>query len=288
MAPPQSDGLRTFSGAVALITGGASGIGAALAQELVGRGAKVVLADRQLDVAQRLAKDLGENARAVSLDVREPAAFAAVAAEVVETEGRIDYFFNNAGIGLAGLFEEHSLEDWKYIVDINLLGVVSGLHCVYPIMLKQGFGHIVNTASMAGRMATPALSAYNATKHAVVGLSRSLRIEAAGRGVRVSAFCPGPIRTPILKDGGAFGKFVGASSESMGDEAVEKSRPMDVDAFAGQALDAVAANREIIILPKLWRVIDWVDRNFPRAWGRSMTRRFTREHARMQQLNKKS
>jgi short-subunit dehydrogenase len=284
MAPPQSDGLRTFSGAVALITGGASGIGAALAQELVGRGAKVVLADRQLDVAQRLAKDLGENARAVSLDVREPAAFAAVAAGVVETEGRIDYFFNNAGIGLAGLFEEHSLEDWKYIVDINLLGVVSGLHCVYPIMLKQGFGHIVNTASMAGRVATPALSAYNATKHAVVGLSRSLRIEAAGRGVRVSAFCPGPIRTPILKDGGAFGKFVGADTSNMSDEAVEKSRPMKVEEFATKALDAVAANREIIIFPKLWRVVDWVDRHFPSFLGRMMTRRFTREHTKMQKM----
>ena len=284
MAAPQTDGLRTYSGAVALITGGASGIGAALARELVKRGAKVVLADRQLELAQKLAKDFGENARAVSLDVREPAAFAAVAAGVIETEGRIDYFFNNAGIGLAGLFEDHSLEDWKYIVDINLLGVVSGLHCVYPIMLKQGFGHIINTASMAGRVATPALTAYNATKHAVVGLSRSLRIEAAGRGVRISAFCPGAIRTPILSDGGAFGKFVGADTGELNEEALEKSRPMDVDKFAAKALDRIPRNPEIIILPWGWGVLDWIDRNFPSLLGGSMTRRFTREHARMQKL----
>ena len=198
MASQPNDGLRTYSGAVALITGGASGIGAALGRELVKRGAKVVLADRQLELAQKLAKDLGENARAVSLDVREPAAFAAVAAGVVETEGRIDYFFNNAGIGLAGLFEDHSLEDWKYIVDINLLGVVSGLHCVYPIMLKQGYGHIINTASEAGLVTSSVLGMYAAPTHAVVGLTESLYRELEGTGVGVHCLCPNLVDTQIF------------------------------------------------------------------------------------------
>ena len=272
MADEATDRLRTFSGAVALITGGASGIGCALARALVARGASVVLADRQFELAQKLAAALGEQARALELDVRDPEAFAAVVSDVMQTDGRIDYFFNNAGIGIGGFFEDHSLEDWRSIIDVNLLGVVYGIHCVYPMMLAQGFGHIVNTASMAGRMAAPGLSGYVATKHAVVGITRSLRLEAAGRGVRVSAFCPGVIRTEILQDGGVFGKFVGGLGASLSEAELERGRPMNVDAFASAALDRVAANQEIIILPRMWRLFDWFDRLFPGLLARLFAR----------------
>ena len=232
----------------------------------------MVLADRQFELAQKVAAELGESARALELDVRDAEAFHAVVSGVMQVEGRIDYFFNNAGIGIGGLFEDHSLEDWRYIVDVNLLGVVYGIHCVYPIMLEQGFGHIVNTASMAGRVAAPGLSGYVATKHAVVGISRSLRLEAAGRGVRVSAFCPGVIRTEILQDGGVFGKFVGSLGGSISEAELERGRPMDVNAFAAAALDRVAANQEIIILPRIWRLFDWFDRLFPGLLARLFVR----------------
>lgn len=269
--------IRTFHGAVALITGGASGIGAALAKELVSRGASVVLADRQLEMAEKLATDLGDAARAVALDVREQETFAAVVRSVREKEGRIDYFFNNAGIGIGGAIEEHEVEDWRYIIDVNLMGVVYGVNAVYPILLEQGFGHIVNTASMAGQIACPGLTAYATTKHAVVGLSRSLRAEAASRGVRVSAFCPGVIRTAILDGGGVFGRLQGWASTGLEEEEVERARPMNADAFARKALDRVAANQEIIILPQRWRIIQRFDKIFPRITGAFLSWSFRRE-----------
>ena len=266
--------LRTYADSVSLITGGASGIGAALARALVAQGGRVVLADRQEALAQETAKSLGDAARAVALDVREPSAFEAVAKGILEREGRIDYFFNNAGIGIGGLFEEHSVDDWRYIVDVNLLGVVWGVQAVYPLMIEQGFGHIVSTASMAGRIGTPGLSAYCATKHAVVGLTRSLRVEAAPHGVFISAFCPGVIRTPLLDDGGVFGTFRGRQEGQVAEEEIERSRPMDVDAFARAALAKVAKNPEIIVLPRVWRLFDWFDRLAPRLFTAVMLRRF--------------
>lgn len=281
MAEPAHDGLRTYTGAVALITGGASGIGEALGRALVARGAQVVLADRQPELAKSVAEGLGEKARSVSLDVREAGAFKAVADEVAEREGRIDYLFNNAGIGIGGLFEDHTLDDWRYIVDVNLMGVVYGISAVYPILLEQGFGHIVNTASMAGRVGTPGLSAYAATKHAVVGITRSLRAEAATRGVRVSAFCPGVIRTEILNDGGVFGKFaLPGEPQNLGEAELERARPMDVDAFAKAALERVARNQEVIILPTRWRIVDRLDRYFPTLVGWLLARRFFTEYQR--------
>lgn len=275
-------GLRTYTGAVALITGGASGIGAALARELTARGATVILADRQLELAEQLAAELGGPARAVPLDVRDADAFAAVVAEIKTREGRIDYFFNNAGIGIGGPVEDHGLDDWRYIIDVNLNGVVYGVHAVLPMMQEQGFGHIVNTASMAGQIPCPGLTAYATTKHAVVGLTRSLRAEVAQSGVRVSAFCPGVIRTAIIDGGGVFGIAQGWAANDMDPEEVERSRPMDAVAFARAALDRVAANDEIIILPRRWRLFYRLDKWLPSVASRLIARGFATQRRRMQ------
>ncbi|MFP6664506.1 MAG: SDR family oxidoreductase [Deltaproteobacteria bacterium] len=272
-----SNQIRTYSGAIALVTGAASGIGAALSRELARRGATVILADRQLEMAQGIARELGDSARAVALDVRDADAFAAVVTEVREREGRIDYLFNNAGIGMGGPVEDHSIEDWRYLIDVNLMGVVHGVHSVYPILLEQGFGHIVNTASMAGQIPCPGLTAYAATKHAVVGLTRSLRAECAATGVRVSAFCPGVIRTEILKDGGIFGKAMGWASSGLDPADIERARPMNADEFAKAALDGVAANQEIIILPRFWRLAYRLDRIFPGFAARRLAKRFEKD-----------
>jgi len=118
-------------------------------------------------------------------------------------------------------------------------------------MVAQGFGHIVSTASMAGLIATPGMASYGTTKHAVVGLSKSLRVEAAGKGVRVSVFCPGVIRTPIL-EGGKFGKILYSMAEEQRaklPDMFERMRPMAPGRFAKKALDQVAKNRAIIIVP---------------------------------------
>ncbi len=183
----------SVSGKIAFVTGGASGIGAALTTELSNRGAEVWIADRQIGPAQELAQRLNTadaKAHAIELDVRDYSSFERAVAEAVRQSGRIDYLFNNAGIGVAGEVDSYTLDDWNDVFDVNLRGVVHGIQAVYPIMIRQHSGHIVNTASMAGLVATAGQTSYTATKHAVVAISRSLRIEAERHGVRVSVCAP--------------------------------------------------------------------------------------------------
>jgi NAD(P)-dependent dehydrogenase (short-subunit alcohol dehydrogenase family) len=132
----------------------------------------------------------GGKATAADVDVSDYSAVEQVVREMLSGTGRLDYMFNNAGIAVGGAFSLNSIDDWNRIIDVNLLGVINGVQAAYQVMLKQGFGHIVNTASMAGLLPAPAGVAYAATKHAVVGLSRSLRIEAAFDSIRVSVLCP--------------------------------------------------------------------------------------------------
>jgi NAD(P)-dependent dehydrogenase (short-subunit alcohol dehydrogenase family) len=256
-----------LEGTVAIVTGGASGIGRALAEELAGRGCEVVIADRQGDAAEDAARAIrGRGARGatgVALDVRDKAAFDALAKDTVTRAGRIDYLFNNAGIAIGGDTTEVTAQDFDDVIDVNLRGVVHGILAVYPTMIAQRSGHIVNTASMAGLMPSPSAGSYTATKHAVVGLSKSLRIEGLDHGIRVSVLCPGAIRTPILT-GGRFGKVkaLGATAESVMRQ-WERVRPMDPADFARKAVDRVLANDPIIVLPSWWKVMWLLDRLSP-------------------------
>ena len=198
----------SVSGKVAFVTGGASGIGAALTTKLVDGGAEVWIADRQIGPAHELAQGLnsgGAKAHAIELDVRSYPSFERAVAEAVQQSGRIDYLFNNAGIGVGGEIDSYTLDDWNDVFDVNLRGVVHGIQAVYPIMIRQHSGHIVNTASMAG-LVTSGMASYTATKHAVVALSKTLRLEAERHGVQVSVFCPGVIRTPMMT-GGQYGRI---------------------------------------------------------------------------------
>ncbi|OBH56006.1 short-chain dehydrogenase [Mycobacterium colombiense] len=256
----------SLSGKVAFITGGASGIGAALATRLVEGGAEVWLADRQLAAAQELAQRLsngGTKAHAIELDVRDYPAFEGAVAEAVRTSGRIDYLFNNAGIGVGGEVDSYTLDDWNDVLAVNLHGVVHGIQAVYPIMIRQRSGHIVNTASMAGLLAGPGTASYTASKHAVVALSKALRVEAERHNVKVSVLCPGAIRTPILT-GGTYGRMTntGASDEDLL-KFWEPMRPMAPDDFAARVLRAVLRNKAIIIVPAWWKALWYLDRLSP-------------------------
>ena len=252
------------SGKIAFVTGGASGIGAALTTRLVEGGAEVWIADRQIDAAQELAQRLnsgGAKAHAIELDVRSYPSFERAVAEAVQQSGRIDYLFNNAGIGVAGEVDSYTLDDWNDVFDVNLRGVVHGIQAVYPIMIRQHSGHIVNTASMAGLVATAAAASYTASKHAVVALSKALRVEAERHGVQVSVLCPGVIRTPILA-GGEYGRYNGISDEQLV-RFWEAFRPMAPEKFAERTLRAVLRGDAIIVVPAWWRAFWYLERLSP-------------------------
>jgi len=159
----------TFSGKQAIVTGAGSGIGAALCRALAGAGADVVCTDVDGDAAERTALTLGDRARSARLDVTDAAAVQSVVDDVVDRSGRLDLIFYNAGIVWGGDTELLTLDQWNAIIDVNLRGVVHGVAAAYPLMVRQGHGHIVNTASMAGLTAAGQITSYVTTKHAVVG-----------------------------------------------------------------------------------------------------------------------
>jgi NADP-dependent 3-hydroxy acid dehydrogenase YdfG len=256
----------SVSGKIAFVTGGASGIGAALSTKLVDGGAEVWIADRQVGSAQELAQRLNSGAgkaHAIELDVRSYPSFERAVAEAVQQSGRIDYLFNNAGIGVGGEVDSYTLDDWNDVFDVNLRGVVHGIQAVYPIMIRQHSGHIVNTASMAGLVTTVGQASYTATKHAVVALSKALRVEAERHRVQVSVLCPGAIRTPILT-GGQYGRILVAG---LSDEELlkfwEQLRPMGPEVFAERALRAVLRGDAIIVVPAWWKAWWYLERLSP-------------------------
>jgi NAD(P)-dependent dehydrogenase (short-subunit alcohol dehydrogenase family) len=194
--------MSEFKDKVSIVTGAASGIGQAISEALGADGAMVIIADVNLEGAQKAAAAIqrkGGRAEAVQLDVTSAEDVQRVIDETVATHGRLDLIFNNAGVAAGGEARDLSLADWRRIVDVNLMGVIYGTTAAYAVMVKQGFGHIVNTASLAGLLGAPFMVPYSATKHAVVGLSKSLRSEAADLGVKVSVICPGYIQTNIFE-----------------------------------------------------------------------------------------
>jgi len=160
-------------GRIAIVTGAASGIGQALAGALVARGDTVVVADVDKDGAERTAGDLSERgpgaATAAMVDVRDAAAVQALVDQTRDRHGRLDLMVNNAGIAVGGETRELLLAHWDRVIDVNLRGVVHGVHAAYPVMVEQGWGHIVNTASLAGLLPSPGATPYAMTKHGVVG-----------------------------------------------------------------------------------------------------------------------
>jgi NAD(P)-dependent dehydrogenase (short-subunit alcohol dehydrogenase family) len=261
-----SQSIRIFDGGTAIVTGGASGIGRALAEELTTRGCEVVLADLQIELAEEVALKIqasGGKAKAAKMDVTDFPAIEKLVQETVRRTGRLDYIFNNAGIGIGGNVCHYGIEDWNQIMNVNLLGVINGVQAAYKMMMAQGFGHIVNTASMAGLMVSPGAVAYAATKYGIVGLSTSLRAEAANMGVRVSVICPGVIRTPILEGMGKYGKMLIDIPPEQMRQLWEKLKPMSPNLFAKKVLNSVANNKAIIIVPSWWKLYWWLNRLSP-------------------------
>ena len=253
-----------YDGKVAVVTGGGSGIGAALVRALRAAGATAIAADLEPPAG---GPD-GVLRHFKRVDVTDASAVQALVDEVVAEHGRLDLMFNNAGISLIGETQDLTLAQWDAIIDVNIRGVVHGVAAAYPQLIRQGGGHIVNTASMGGLMAAGLLTSYVMTKHAVVGLSLALRSEAAAHGVGVTAICPAAVDTPIL-DKGEFGRVRGRDYFLKGQGV---RRPVDPDALATRVLAAVAADEALVVEPVQARIAHRLQRLAPGFTQRASVR----------------
>ncbi|MBI9075501.1 MAG: SDR family oxidoreductase [Desulfatibacillum sp.] len=265
--------MSFFKDKVAIVTGAGSGIGKALAQGLAARGAKVVISDFNEDRIAQVEKeflDKGWECVAFVLDVRDAQAVKDMVDATLEKHGRINLMFNNAGIAVGGEAKDCQLEDWRNVLDINLYGVVNGVAAVYPLMVEQGYGHIVNTASVEGLCPFPGTASYVASKYGVVGLSHSLRLEGAARGVKVSVVCPGYIKTAIFEDS----KLVGLSRDEL-----DKVRPPDwigitPEQCAAIVLRGVEKNKATIVVTAFAKILATINRISPTVMQWMMTSSF--------------
>lgn len=192
---------QDFSGKVAIVTGGASGIGAAIARDLAARGARVVVADYNLEGAQKLAAEAGNGALAFKVDTADATQVKAMVDFAVEQFGRLDLAVNNAGIaGADKPVGEIELDDWHRVIGVNLHGVFYGMRYQIPAMLRSGGGSIVNMASILGSVGWRGAAAYVTAKHGVCGMTKSAALEYSAQGVRVNAVGPGFIETPLIEN----------------------------------------------------------------------------------------
>ncbi len=235
-----------MDGKLALVTGAGSGIGRETALLCARRGANLAVCDVNevgLEETASEARRLGSDVLTERVDVSDRAQMQAFAGAVHERVAAVDLLVNNAGVGLGAGFLETPLEDWEWIVPINLMGVVHGCHFFVPAMVERRRGHVVNISSAAGFFANPALAAYTATKFAVLGLSEALRIELRPHGIGVSAICPGLINTPITRTSRLRGSSVERRARVV---RMYERRNYGPERVAARILLAVQRNRAVM------------------------------------------
>lgn len=193
---------------VVFITGASSGIGALMARTFAQRGAIPILTARSQDKLQRISESIQGQHQYYPLDVTSDTDVNRVVTEVIREYGGVDILINNAGFGLFDRFENLSMDQFKQMMEVNYFGIVRCIKAIVPHMKKRNSGHIINIASMAGKVGTPKSTAYSATKHAVLGFTDSLRHELARTGISVTVINPGPIHTPFFDKADPDGQYL--------------------------------------------------------------------------------
>lgn len=234
-----------FQGKTAVVTGGASGIGRAVSLAFARLGSDIIVADINDDRMREIQKEiegLGRRAVTVHCDVRSDADVQALAARAFDEMEHVDILMNNAGVVLAGPVEKVTMQDWDWILQTNLLGIVRGLRAFLPHMIERGSGYIVNTASLAGLFAhSPTAIPYIAVKHAVVGLSEGLALYLKPKGIGVSVLCPGIVRTNLAETA----RYVGMQRPTVAQARAQGRAPVirEPDEVAEKVVEAVQDGR---------------------------------------------
>jgi NAD(P)-dependent dehydrogenase (short-subunit alcohol dehydrogenase family) len=267
----------------ALVTGSGSGIGRETALALARRGADLVICDVNeagLEETRRDIEALGRKTISRPVDVAERDEMRAFA-EAVHTEiPAVDILVNNAGVAVGGAFVDTPLDDWNWIVGINLMGVVHGCHFFVPRMIERGAGgHVVNIASMASYVAAGGMSAYNTTKFGVRGFSEALRVELAMHGIGVTVVCPGVINTPIVERMRLRGPGDTEENRQRGIDFFER-RNYPPSRVAAGILDAIRKNKAVAPIAPEARLFWYLVRFFPGLVRRISRKIFEREAAR--------
>jgi NAD(P)-dependent dehydrogenase (short-subunit alcohol dehydrogenase family) len=260
--------MRELKDRVAVVTGGGSGIGAALARAFALHGMDVVVADIEVAAAEQVAADVraaGRRALAVQTDVAKLASVEALAERSYRELGGCHVLCNNAGVIVVGSLASRTARDWEWVLGVNLWGVVHGLLAFLPRMLAQpGEKQIVNTASTAGLIPTPGVGVYATAKYAIVGLSEHLRMDLAQHEIGVSVLCPGGVQTQILRSERNRPAELGAAAVSPDDRrrmaAGEERHPDEMqppEAIAAAVIEGVRSNDAYILTHPHYR--RWVE-----------------------------
>ncbi len=250
--------MQDLANRVAVITGAGGGIGEGIARAAAAAGMRVVVADIDTDKAEAVAADLragGTEALAHRVDVSDLASVQDLRDAALERFGQVHLLCNNAGVWLGALMQDADIKDWQFLINVNLYGVIHGVNTFLPLMLEQGEGHIVNTASMGGLIAGPPEGLYCTTKFAIVGLSEALLMELGETDVHVSVLCPGLVNTDLVKQSFA----VRPESANSGIDHAQPGPPTEQGIaplkVGEQVLDAVREQRFYVITHDDYREI---------------------------------
>lgn len=265
-------GMKGYKDKTAIVTGGASGIGRELCRALARAGATVYVADinrEGADATVKLVLDEGGKAEAHVINMCDPDAVERMV-NMVAAKGALDYMFNNAGIIMFGEFRDMEYDQWRRFIDADIMSVIYGTHNAYRVMIKQGFGHIVNTSSVFGLFPFALGSAYTAVKQAVTGLTLALRPEASELGVKVTVACPGTVDTEVRKtytvvkaDRNAFNSYI--------------LKQLSPEKAARAILKGVLKNKGLIAFPWYDLIPWWLFRICPASnywWQRRLVKMF--------------
>jgi short-subunit dehydrogenase len=270
-----------LKGAVVLLTGAASGMGAELAVQLARKGAHLALVDRNetgLEATAARARIMGVTVSTHVLDIGDEAALAALPETVVATHGQISVLINNAGVALVGTFEQASLADFEWLMNINFWGAVRLTHLCLPLLRRQPSGHIVFVSSVFGLVGPPGQTAYAAAKFALRGFGEALRHELEGSPIRVTVVHPGGIDTNIARSA-RVGEHMDAAAAQAGVAMFQKLLKTGVDVAAARIVQGIIHCKPRVLIGRDAWQIDWIQRLLPATYWRILGRRTAKLNA---------